>query len=260
MRIGSILGKLAPVMALAAAVGLSGCDGMNVNFGGEDGVPLAELDTSGDAPTGVALGGPDNVVIITGDSFSVEVEGSAAATERMRFVLDDGTLAVGRELGEWDDSDIATVTITMPAPESIAIGGSGQVTTDGLSGEAELVIGGSGEIVASGIDATSLEVVLGGSGRVSAAGEVDRLDLSIGGSGTADMEELQVGDAEVNIGGSGNATFASDGTVEASVAGSGTVRVRGSAACTLNSVGSGSLICEPRESAPAEAVEEKEPA
>ncbi|QZH76161.1 MAG: DUF2807 domain-containing protein [Erythrobacter sp.] len=218
---------------------------MNVNFGGAEGVPLEELDLGGGPPAGLALGGPDSVVITTGDTFSVAVEGSAAATERMRFVLDEHTLAIGRESGDWGDSDVATVIITMPAPDSIAIGGSGRVTTDGLASDAELIVGGSGEVVASGIDGDRLEVVLGGSGRVRASGAAERMNLTIGGSGTADMAELQVGDAEVNIGGSGNATFASDGTVEANVAGSGTVRVRGSAECTINSVGSGSLICEP---------------
>lgn len=257
MFFDKILRKFGPLLAVTAAVGLSGCGNMNSSFNGEEGVPLAELETGGDPPTGVVLGGPDKVIITTGDTFSVDVEGSAEATERMRFALADGKLAVGRESGSWEDNDTATVNITLPATSSITIGGSGQVTADSLSGDAELVIGGSGEVVVSGADVAKLEVVVGGSGRVSAAGQAERLELTIGGSGTADMAGLQVGDAEVNIGGSGEAAFASDGTVEANVAGSGTVRVRGSATCTINAVGSGSLVCEPAEPAAVEETEEE---
>lgn len=244
MGMSRIWRAIAPFTALAAAAGLAGCGVVNTSFNGEEGVPLAELDTSGAAPTGVALGGPDQVVITQGDAFRITVDGTDAANERLRFVLSDGTLAIGRVDGDWADSDYATVNITMPNVSSIAIGGSGRVTTNSMSGDAEIVIGGSGEAVANGVAADNLEVIIGGSGRAQLAGQTEGLEISIGGSGTADMAALQANRAEVNIGGSGNATFASDGTVEATIAGSGTVRVRGSASCTINSVGSGRLICE----------------
>ncbi len=241
MRLEQIFRKMAPVAALAAATALSGC-GIN----SVDGVPLAELDTSGPAPSGVALGGSDLVVITSGDTFTIDIEGSEEAQEAMRFDLDEDTLSIGRES---DDGGQATVNITMPAPTSLAVGGSGQITTDAMSGDPEIAIGGSGQIIATGLDGGRLEVALGGSGRTEISGEVDNLELAIGGSGTADMADLQVGDAEISVGGSGNATFASDGNVEARIAGSGDIRVTGSATCTLNSVGSGRLICE---EAPAE--------
>lgn len=249
MVFGKFLRSAGPLAALAVAAGLSACGGVNVTHSDDEGVPLAELDMSGNPPTGIVLGGPDSVVITTGEPFAIDVEGSATAAGRMRFVLTGDRLAIGREPGDWGDSDRATVNITMPAPSRIAIGGSGRVTTNGLADDAQLVVGGSGEVVASTIDSQSLEVVLGGSGRIQAAGRTDRLDLSIGGSGTADMAGLQAEDADVNIGGSGNAAFASDGTVSANIAGSGNVRVRGSATCTINAIGSGRLICEDAQSA-----------
>lgn len=250
MRLARIFGAAVPALALVA--GLSAC-GMNIQVGDEDGVPLADLDTSGDAPDGVVLGGPDNVVITSGEEFAITVEGSDEAKDRMRFSLDGGTLAISREDGSWSDSDVATVNVTMPPPNSIVIGGSGTVTADGMSSDAEITIGGSGQAHVSGLAADSLEVAIGGSGRAEVAGETESLELTIGGSGGADMAGLQVGHAEVNIGGSGEARFASDGTVEANIAGSGVVRVRGSAQCDITTVGSGQLICEPAEEAtPAE--------
>ena len=95
MGIGNIFSKAAPLMALAAAAGLGGCDNVNVEFDTE-GVPLAELDMSGDAPTGVVLAGPDTVLISTGDEFTIDVEGSSEASDRMRFALEDGSLVIHR--------------------------------------------------------------------------------------------------------------------------------------------------------------------
>lgn len=246
MRLGRILGAVVPALALVA--GLAACGGVDVRMG--DGVPLADLDTSGDAPDSVALGGPDNVVITSGEEFTVTVEGSDAAKDRMRFSLDGGTLAISREDSDWSDSDVATVNITMPPPNSLVIGGSGTITADGMSSHAEIVVGGSGVAQVNGIAADSLEITIGGSGQALVSGESDRLELVIGGSGSAEMPDLAVNTAEVNIGGSGNARFASDGSVEANIAGSGTVRVSGSARCTINTVGSGRLICEAAPEAP----------
>ncbi len=244
MVVGRIFRAIGPGIAMVAAAGLSGCGDMNARFGSGDGKPLANLDKTGDAPDGVALGGPDMVVITTGDTFEIEMAGSDAAKDRMRFDLRDGTLAIGRENGFSRDGDYATVSVTMPAPSSILIGGSGRITSDAVANDAELAVAGAGEIVALNVDADTLDVRIGGSGRVRASGRTRSLNLTIGGSGTADLAVLQVDDADVNIGGSGNASFASDGTVDATIAGSGNVRVRGSASCTISTSGSGSLICE----------------
>ncbi len=46
-----ILKGLAPLAALAGAALVTGCDNMNIHIGDDDGVPLAELDMSGAAPT-----------------------------------------------------------------------------------------------------------------------------------------------------------------------------------------------------------------
>ena len=81
-------------------------------------------------------------------------------------------------------------------------------------------------------------------GALNAAGTADRLNLNVMGSGSAAMAGLKVDSASVNIAGSGDATFSSDGSVDANIVGSGDVTVRGSARCKVNSVGSGSLVCE----------------
>ncbi len=239
-----ILRGIAPVFAFAAAVAVSGCD-TDASIGGDKGVPLAELDTAGKTPTGLVLAGPDSVVVTEGSALKIEVSGDPAAVEALRFTLDDDTLGVMRKKGASDIDGRATVAVTMPALEKLVLAGSGTVEADKLSGKPEVTIAGSGTARTASVEATSLEVTIAGSGTYRAAGTADTLDLTVAGSGTADMAGLKVDSADVTIAGSGTAGFASDGTVEASVMGSGEVTVTGSAKCTIKSMGSGRLNCAP---------------
>jgi hypothetical protein len=235
---------------MAVASGTNGCDGPKFRFNGKEGVRLSELDLSGDAPDTVNLVGPDIVRISEGEEFTIALEGSDEAKERMRFLLDNGTLSIMREsrnFGEnWHDSrDRATVSITMPAPEKLVLAGSGKIHSTALAEDAEIVIAGSGRISNPEIDVGRLDVNLAGSGHYKASGSATRLDLNVAGSGNAKLDNLEAKRARIKIAGSGNATFSSDGKVDVRIMGSGNVTVRGNPKCALKSFGSGSLNCEP---------------
>jgi len=251
MRLNRFFKTIGPVVAIAAVGSLAGCKNANIRINGMDGVPLAELDQSGDAPEEVALMGPDRVSITDGDRFAVTVDGDSDVTPHLRFALKDGTLGIMRDEIDFTGDSVATVHVIMPPPRSLTAAGSGKITSEKLAGEAEVTIAGSGTIETPGVDATSLEVTIAGSGTYKAAGTAQSLELSVAGSGSADMAGLKVETAEINIAGSGDAIFASDGDVEASIMGSGDVTVRGSARCKVSSVGSGTLTCE-REPEPAD--------
>ncbi|GGD61761.1 DUF2807 domain-containing protein [Erythrobacter arachoides] len=237
------------VLGTIAAIGLGGCeiDDRAISHTAFDGVPLAQLETAGAMPAGVVLGGADRVVIVEGARFAVTVDGSQPAKDRMRFAIEDDALVVGRADGEWDDDDVATVTITMPAPSTLVIGGSGTLTSFGLADDADVVIGGSGTLDVQSASASDLSVVIGGSGSATLAGTAGALNLVIAGSGSADMARLQVTSADVNVAGSGDATFSTDGAVDATIVGSGQVTVNGNARCEVQSLGSGALLCGGRE-------------
>jgi len=249
-----IIKGLVPVAAIALAAGLAGCDGARVRIGDHEGVPLAELDTSGAAPTEVVVAGPDHVLLAQGAKLKIDVSGDRDAVAALRFTLDDGALGIMRDSEGREVKGRAEVRVTMPLPRKIVIAGSGTVETDGLARNAELVIAGSGKAAARHVEADSLEVVVAGSGTLEAAGNVDKLELNIAGSGRADMGALKVGAADITIAGSGSADFASDGKVEAQIVGSGDVRVTGAATCTVNAVGSGKLTCRPAPASSAQAA------
>ena len=238
-------------LAIAAAATLLSACNADMNFNtSSSGVPLAELDYKGAKPTEIALAGPDNLIVTSGESLSIEVEGDPEITKDLRFDLDEDSLEIGRE-GNWRNSGVATIRITMPTPNEVTVAGSGTIEVDrlGTGGDAEVSIAGSGESAIARVDAAELEVNVAGSGSLKAAGRAKTLELSIAGSGDLDLRQLDVGDAEVSIAGSGDAIFASDGNVEASIMGSGTVEVIGNAKCTVSAMGSGELKCSARTAA-----------
>lgn len=236
---------LAPVFAMAAAAGLSGCDGVNVSINDKQGVPLAELDTVGKTPTELVLAGPDNVIVSEGETLAIDVSGDQDAVAALRFTLDDSTLGIMRAKQDRRVNGQATVRVTLPALEKLVVAGSGSVEAARLSGSPEVTIAGTGKARTTLVEADTLEVTIAGAGVYEASGAAKSLELTLAGSGSADMAGLKVDTAEITIAGSGNAQFASDGTVEAKVMGSGDVTVTGSARCTINSMGSGTLRCSP---------------
>lgn len=245
MKFDKFFRALGPIVAVALAAGVAGCDNMDVSLNGEKGKPLAELDMTGPAPQELVLLGPDEVRVTTGDKLAITVEGDEAVTSHLRFTLKDGTLGVLRD-SEWKNSaGKAVVNVTMPAPREVTMAGSGVIKAAALAPGAKVQVVGSGEIESAAVSGDALEVTLPGSGSFRAAGNVGKLDLTILGSGSAELDAVKVESADITIAGSGSAAFASDGEVKAKIMGSGSVTVRGRAKCTVEAMGSGKLNCEP---------------
>ena len=238
------LGKaVAAVAGLALAGSLSACNAENVSFAGKKGVPLAELDLSGAAPTSIALAGPDTVKLTEGEKLKIDVEGSDAMVAAMRFHLDDNTLAILRSK-DAPDGETATVFVTMPAPKSLTLAGSGRIEAKTVAKDTSVTIAGSGKIKTGKITTDRLDVNVVGSGQYQTGGSTARLDLNVAGSGNADMEKLRAERANITIAGSGEGAFRSDGKVTANIIGSGKVHVIGRAKCEVSAMGSGKLVCE----------------
>lgn len=247
-KFGHFAKAMGPIIAVALAAGIAGCDGFKdakVSINGEEGKPLAELDLTGTAPSELVLAGPDEVRVTTGDKLAITVEGDQAVTDQLRFSIKDGSLAIHRK-GEMfgSGSSVAIVNVTMPAPKGVVMAGSGKITAANLASKANVTVAGSGTIETTSVSGDSLDVTIAGSGNYRAAGNVKTLDMTIAGSGSAQMDALRVDKADVSIAGSGSTAFTSDGEVEASIMGSGNVTVKGRARCTLSSMGSGKLVCE----------------
>lgn len=243
--------RLAALAAAVSALALAGCDGADVEINGQKGVPLSEIEIAGPPPSEVFLDSGDNVILTEGETFAITVEGPD--TESLRFVRDKDLIGITRKNG-WSGESNATIRITMPAPKELVIGGAGTIIAPVLASEADINIGGSGTIEFGKFAGQTLGINIGGSGTVKGAGTAKELEILIGGSGDIIMPGLKADKAEVTIGGQGDVAFASDGTVEANIAGSGAVNVSGNAKCTVEAFGSGTLTCSPTSAGAAPAL------
>jgi Putative auto-transporter adhesin, head GIN domain len=240
-------------LTLAAALPLSAC-GYSVFDAAEDiegsgfegGKPITTSFQTTAAFTAIEASGPDNIVLVTGDSFSIKAEGNAEAIKTLRFKIVDGTVEIGRTKGKWwgDSAKSATITITAPKISSVSLSGSGNFNGDRLSGDkVAFDLAGSGNLTVADVQSPMMEGSIAGSGDVKLAGKAAKADWSVAGSGDIDAASLISDTAEVSIAGSGNVRLNVSQSVDASIAGSGNVQVSGGAKCTKSIIGSGSLNC-----------------
>ncbi len=189
--------------------------------------------------------GPDHVRFSTGARWQVRAEGDPRTLARIRFVIRDGQLTIGRTSGEHGALKPATIYVTAPALHRATIGGSGSLAIDRLSGrKVSAAVAGAGALWVERVSADALDASIAGSGDLALAGRSARASLSIAGSGALKAAGLTVDAADASIAGSGSMAFRSDGRVTAAIAGSGDVIVRGRADCTrVSRAGSGSLTC-----------------
>lgn len=245
MNVKHLVRALAPIIGLALAASVAGCDGASFKINGEDGKKLADLDMSGPPPQELVLAGPDEVQVAAGDKLAITVDGDPDAVKKLRFTLKDGTLGIMREDKIFSKDDkVAVVHVTMPAVKEMVMAGSGKIVAAALAPEAKVTVAGSGNIETPNVSGTSLELNVAGSGNYRAGGAVKSLETTVAGSGSAAMDALRADKAKITVAGSGDVAFASDGEVDATIMGSGQVTVKGRARCKLNSMGSGKLICE----------------
>mgnify|MGYP003556854739 CR=1 FL=1 len=107
--------------------------------------------------------GPDNIVFVTGDSFSIKAEGDADAIAKLRYKIEDGAIMIGREKGKYwgKDSKGVTITVTAPALAEASLAGSGDFTADKMTGDKMVLeIAGSGSV--SVADVIGIPVIASG--------------------------------------------------------------------------------------------------
>jgi hypothetical protein len=239
-----------PALALPlAAIALSACN-FSVNAEDKRLTSDGKAITASAAATGsftkIEAMGPDNIVFVTGDAFTIRAEGNADDIAKLRYAMDNGTIIIGREKGKWwgNDSEGVTVTVTAPSLAAVSLAGSGDFTADRMNGDdVELEIAGSGSVKVAALTAKSLKGEIAGAGDLVLAGKAERADYSIAGAGTVDATKLPVKDADVSIAGSGDLKLFATGLVDVSIAGSGDVEVTGGAKCKTSQMGSGDVRC-----------------
>lgn len=198
--------------------------------------------------TAVDLRGPDNVDIVTSDSFAVVAQGDSETLDKLEIVRDGDSLRIGRKgrTGfRWGggDGNTARIRVTMPAVRSATLAGSGDMAIDRASNGFEGAVAGSGDMVIGQLRGGKVALSVAGSGTLAAAGQVDRIEMNIAGSGDISAAGVRASEAEVAIAGSGDATADVSGDADVSLIGSGSATLGPNARCTVSKLGSGQANC-----------------
>lgn len=196
----------------------------------------------------VALSTSDNVEIVQGAAYSVRMTGDSVLFDELEFVVEGGELEIGyREHSArvWfrPEGSPATIFITMPTINGVALSGSGDVTVGHFAVQAfDASIAGSGDIVISSLQADRAELEIAGSGDIIIAGTAADIDVNMAGSGEIKAGDFQAQRLDINIAGSGHVTAYATDQANVRVAGSGSARVRGGARCTQQARGGSGVV------------------
>jgi hypothetical protein len=195
--------------------------------------------------SGIGLSVSAELILVQGTPQKVVLEGDAEDLEKIITELDGSTLEIKHK---HDFSRIGKIKIyiTVENIESLAISGSGSITSIGpvKSDRLTLAVSGSGTITLADLTAKTISSTVSGSGAIRMSGKntkVDKQNITISGSGDVFAEDIESGVVKVSISGSGSCKVFASEKLDASVAGSGNVYYKGRAIVNANVAGSGKV-------------------
>lgn len=168
----------------------------------------------------------------------------AEALEALRIETRGRRLIVEQETPKrsgwiWDKGERlpVTLTVTLPAFETVAFSGAGRLTGRGLSGdELSLRLAGAGECELGDLSLGHFGLALAGAARCDVSGRADALEVSIAGAGSFEGFDLETQAAQVSVAGAGSAEVTARESFEGSVAGIGHIAYRGNPGSVEQSV------------------------
>lgn len=245
-------------LAVPAAAALAGCS-FYVDLGQERG-PEQTQERDVTAVAGVELKTTGSLTLAVGEPSLTVTAGERVLDDLVTEIRGDA-LVIDLP-SRWHDAGDIHYELTMPALSVVELSGSGEITGDiAGTGSDELSVGGSGrievdhvtadgltvsvdgsgEVLVGDVSASRTTVTIGGSGRAVLSGDTDELSVAIPGSGEVDVADLVAQDAVVEVDGSGDVAVNVVRTLDAAVAGSGTVTYAGDPDVRQSVTGSGSV-------------------
>lgn len=193
---------------------------------------------------GIAISGSMKLEVRQAAREAVSISADDNVLPLVETIVEGRTLKVRMKKGESVQTRTPIrVTVDVVKLNAVASSGAGDVRIEGLKTPLlKLSVAGSGDAALKGLQADALEVSIAGSGDLRGDGTARQVKLSIAGSGDAVLTDLMADDVTVSIAGSGDAKVTANKSLSATVAGSGDVQYRGSAATVRTSVmGSGTI-------------------
>lgn len=197
--------------------------------------------------TGVAAGGPIEVIVTLGNKESVRFEGDAEAISTLVTEVKSNILII-RPQTSWkswakkyeNKKIVAHVTAKNISSLTMSGDGSINVTSPLTASKFAATLSGSGSIKAT-VDTDEITGVISGSGTLSFKGKAKDANVTISGSGSFAAKTFTVEDISAQISGSGTVYITANSSVELVVSGSGRLYYAGDAETSKTGIGSGGI-------------------
>lgn len=194
---------------------------------------------------GIAVGGSFNVILIKGSEGKITIKGEENIIPFITTEINNGTLKINyKKNTNIRTTKRLTVTVTFKDIESVALGGSGNISsTAGIqASDFNISLGGSGNIDLI-VNSDTLNSKIGGSGNIKLKGNTNTFKCSIAGSGSINAYSLNVDEVNATIAGSGGIKTTVKNKIKAKIVGSGSIYYKGNPQeINKKSVGSGSVV------------------
>jgi hypothetical protein len=193
----------------------------------------------------IGVGGSFDVLLVKGKEGRISIKGEENIIPYIVTEIKGNTLKISyKKNTNINTTRRLTITVSFEDIEGIALGGSGNLTSEDLikADDLSVSLGGSGNIKIK-IDTREVSSSIGGSGNIKLSGKSKELTCSIAGSGSIRAYDLTVDSVIAKIAGSGSIKTTVKNKIKAKVVGSGSVYYKGNPThIDTKSVGSGDVI------------------
>ena len=197
--------------------------------------------------TGVAAGGPIDVIVKFGTQESLRFEGDKEAISTLVSQVKGGILIIRPQTSwmswakKYENKKI-TAYVTVKALSSVAMSGNGSLLVNGTAKAAEFAVtlSGSGNVKLN-VEADKITGVLSGSGNIELNGSAKNASVTLSGGGNFGGKSLVIDQLSARISGSGNINLKTDGSISAFISGSGHVYYTGNPEIKKTVIGSGGV-------------------
>ena len=180
---------------------------------------------------GVKCAGSMDYILVAGAEGKIKLEGESNLLEYIITEIKGNDLIIKVEKGvNLSPSWNKTIKVTIPFKDisSVSLAGSGDLWNEDkiTASDFNVSLAGSGDMILN-IEATSVQGSLAGSGDITLKGNTNNLSLRLAGSGDIHAFGLQSNHTEASIAGSGDIKVVSNQSLKARVSGSGDIEYKG---------------------------------
>lgn len=192
----------------------------------------------------IGVAGNFNIALVKGKEGKITIKTDENLLEYIITEVENGELKIKTKKGyQIQTKNNIEITIPFEDIESVALAGSGKITSEDIinTSNLNLSLSGSGDLTLK-VATKNLNSSTAGSGNITLNGYTNNFNLSIAGSGNVNAYNLKSDIATIKIAGSGNAKVNAINEIHGSSAGSGNIYYSGNPTIVkVKSVGSGSV-------------------